>query len=367
MATQVLLISGSSWSVPDDCTSATVECIGGGAGGGESVGGAGADYAKLDAISLTPGANIPMQIGAAGTSGGAGGDTWFSTAGTVQAKGGGSASTSVGDTTFAGGTTTSAGGGGAAGPSGAGGAASGNTGGTGDGGTTPAGANGTEWGTAGSGGGGTASVPSGPAVFVQGAYLAPTDPNPLVLPDPPTAGNRLILSGYLGDTRTFSAPDDSWGLVTSFHDVADARLITVYTKISDGTEQTIDATFSGGTLHGASCVEFSNAGSIEATIFTGVAPQISPTQRRDFGPTNAPNNANAIPLIISGWEFGGNTYTFDSGWAGLGFASNADRLIPHYAYRIAPPNAAVSMSLTYSSGTNNSSPTPYLCLWIDPK
>lgn len=168
MTTQVLLTSGTSWTVPSDCISATVECIGGGQGGDTDTGGTGADYAKENSISLTPGASITIAIGAGGTgtttsTHNAGGDTWFDSTSTVLAKGGGSAATSVGNTVYAGGTTTTGGGGGAAGPGGAGGNASGSTGGAGDAGSGGAGgasgndgAAGAEWGTAGSGGGGGA-------------------------------------------------------------------------------------------------------------------------------------------------------------------------------------------------------------------
>jgi hypothetical protein len=151
--TVVILTSGSSWTVPADWNPAanTIEAIGGGAAGGASVGGTGADYAKVSNQSLS--GSIAISIGAAGASGGNGGDTTFGSI--LLAKGGGSASTDIGSTTYAGGTTTTAGGGGAAGSSGAGGNASGNTGGTGDNGTVPADASGTEWGTAGSGGGGS--------------------------------------------------------------------------------------------------------------------------------------------------------------------------------------------------------------------
>src|SRR5690348_10881235 len=135
--TEVLLTSGTSWTVPADCVSATVECIGGGQGGNATNGGNGADYAKVSNLALNPGDSIAIQIGAggAGVSSGtqnAGGDTKFGTY--VLAKGGGSASPDVGDVTYAGGTGDSSGAGGAAaGAGGAGASASGTTPGAGDG------------------------------------------------------------------------------------------------------------------------------------------------------------------------------------------------------------------------------------------
>lgn len=212
------------------------------------------------------------------------------------------------------------------------------------------------------------AAPSGPATFVQGAYRAPTDPNPLVLPSAPTAGNRLILSGYSGNNRTFSAPDGTWTLAKQWDDTTDSRRLTIYTKISDGTETSIAAKFSGGTLHGGSVVEFANAGGIEAVANGLIAPSQGSTTKRDFSTIGAPTNTNAVPLIISGWESGGNTYTYADGWAGLAFASNGDSLVPSYMYLATPPaGGATSTTVSYSSGTNNANPTPYLCLWIDPK
>lgn len=135
--TEVLITSGTSWQVPSDCVSATVECIGGGQGGNDVNGGNGGDYAKAANIALTPGDTVAVQIGAGGAvvaSGtqNAGGDTKFGSQ--VLAKGGGSASVDVGGVSFAGGAGDSSGAGGAAaGAGGAGASAVGTTPGAGDG------------------------------------------------------------------------------------------------------------------------------------------------------------------------------------------------------------------------------------------
>jgi len=114
--------------VPANVYSVTVECWGGGAGGGRSAnagracgGGGGGAYAKKNSLIVTPGSSISYSIGVGGagssaSSGNPGGDTWFSSTGTVLAKGGtgvnqssttggagGAASSSVGDVKYDGG------------------------------------------------------------------------------------------------------------------------------------------------------------------------------------------------------------------------------------------------------------------------
>jgi hypothetical protein len=138
-----------------------VECTGGGGAGGVASGtasgaggGAGGQYAKK-AVSVSAGTSYTVTVGGvavAVTTGGVvtnGNDSWFSTAGTVIAKGGaggadatgatgaggtGSTTGGIGDTVFAGGSgasgvssTQSGGGGGGAGSSGTGNSASGAT------------------------------------------------------------------------------------------------------------------------------------------------------------------------------------------------------------------------------------------------
>jgi hypothetical protein len=181
--TTIFLDSGSSWTVPADWNSAdnSIECIGGGAGGSDSAvnyAGQGGGYSKITNLSLIRGAPVAYQIGAAGaggSTGAAGGDTWFNgaslAAASVGAKGGAAAGFSNDNTALGVGTTKYNGGwqfgqakgGGAAGPnghgvggntSGNGGANFGGAGGT-DGATPTAGGNGTEWDAShGSGGGG---------------------------------------------------------------------------------------------------------------------------------------------------------------------------------------------------------------------
>ncbi|MDO8517875.1 MAG: hypothetical protein Q7S26_01105 [bacterium] len=88
------LTSGTSFTVPLDWdpTNNTIETIGGGGGGAGGTplheggdGGGGGAYSKISNLSLTPGASVIYQVGAAGTAGptgggglgGNGGDTYF--------------------------------------------------------------------------------------------------------------------------------------------------------------------------------------------------------------------------------------------------------------------------------------------------
>lgn len=176
------ITTGTTWTVPASWNSTDNKIRVIGAGGGGALGGGGGGggaYAEIINKALTPESSISIQIGAAGSQGTAGGDTWFEATSTVLAKGGGGAS---GDTAGAGGSAASSvgttkrdggtggtgganggGGGGAAGDVAAGGNSPGQNGGNGnppDGGlgaTTAgaAGGDGTELnGTVGSGGGG---------------------------------------------------------------------------------------------------------------------------------------------------------------------------------------------------------------------
>ncbi|NLG19737.1 MAG: tail fiber domain-containing protein, partial [Fibrobacter sp.] len=142
-----------SFTVPTGVTSLKVEAWGGGGNGGEGYffepcGGGGGAYAANPSISVTPGASYSVRVGSSGS------DSYFRNTSTLRAAGGsteapGTASSSVGTVKYSGGSPTcgsglysSAGaGGGSAGPHGAGGNASGGTGGVGDAGYGGAGGN----------------------------------------------------------------------------------------------------------------------------------------------------------------------------------------------------------------------------------
>jgi hypothetical protein len=97
------LTSTQTWTCPAGVTSVQVECIGGGGGGGGGDtnnsgggGGGGGAYSIKTSFATTPGVGYTATVGAGGsagnsngTDGSVGGDTWFSTSGTVLAKGGG--------------------------------------------------------------------------------------------------------------------------------------------------------------------------------------------------------------------------------------------------------------------------------------
>jgi len=139
--------TSGTWVAPAGVTSVTVEAWGGGGGGQNGgahpgAGGGGGAYARKE-VSVTPGNSYTVTIGAGGGEAQDGGDSWFSSTGTVLADGGyftsgssgskgagGLASASVGDVTYSGGsggarpgagTNPGGGGGGSATASGAGG------------------------------------------------------------------------------------------------------------------------------------------------------------------------------------------------------------------------------------------------------
>lgn len=108
--------SSTTWTCPAGVTSVQVECWAGGAGGGcvygavsfgnsANAGGGGA-YSKLNTYSVTPGNNYTVTVGTGGAGGDAagavngqpGGDSWFSTSGTVLAKGGTGGQSNIGST-----------------------------------------------------------------------------------------------------------------------------------------------------------------------------------------------------------------------------------------------------------------------------
>src|SRR5271165_3873488 len=115
MTTKVIfLTSGTTiFPVPSDWNDAdnTIEAIAGGQAGGAASaggrygggGGGGGAYTKLTNVSLTPGGNIPVQIGQGGVYsssatgyGQAGTDTWFDSTSTLFAQGAGSSGNSGG-------------------------------------------------------------------------------------------------------------------------------------------------------------------------------------------------------------------------------------------------------------------------------
>lgn len=125
MTTIYLVGNGIGALSPASTGTWTVECWGAGAAGSGGNGGAGGSYSKITGFSATSGTPVAFTLGAPGTSGGQGGDTWFSSTVTVLAPGGGSSTTAVGTVKNAGGVSsfaiTSAGSGaGAGGPSGVG-------------------------------------------------------------------------------------------------------------------------------------------------------------------------------------------------------------------------------------------------------
>jgi hypothetical protein len=118
-----LVGNGTGTYTPNVTTPANIQCWGAGQAGnisGQS--GAGAYWAVVNGFVLTNGNPVGFSLGAPGlTSGQAGGDTWFGSAPTVTAPGGGSVTAPVGNFFNAGGALGAAGAAGNAGGGGAGG------------------------------------------------------------------------------------------------------------------------------------------------------------------------------------------------------------------------------------------------------
>lgn len=83
--------ASGTWTAPTGVTSVSVEVWGGGGGSGyhNGGGGGGGAYSKVNALAVTPGNNYTVTVGAGGGESQDGGDSWFSSSGTVMAKGGG--------------------------------------------------------------------------------------------------------------------------------------------------------------------------------------------------------------------------------------------------------------------------------------
>lgn len=152
--TQIILTSGTSWTVPGDFNKNdnTVEAIGGGANGNRN-GGGGAEYRKLTNFDPAGAGSIPYTIG------GAGADTTWNTTSLIAKKGNGQS----GGTGGTGGTGHDGGGGGGgyAGGGGGGGGGAGGTTAAGSGGTSApfvAGGPGGNGGTSNGGAGGAAGI-----------------------------------------------------------------------------------------------------------------------------------------------------------------------------------------------------------------
>lgn len=184
---QATYTSSDTWTCPEGITEVAVECWGAGGDGGTSIsaagggGGGGGAYARVSVLSVTPGNDYTVTVGASG-----GDDSWFGDTSTVLAKGGGNggdaalvatpgaggvggnANHCVGDVSWSGGngsagsTLAPGAGGGSAGEDGDGASASGTTAGAGGlfGGASGAGSGN---GTASGGGGAAAGLLSGSA------------------------------------------------------------------------------------------------------------------------------------------------------------------------------------------------------------
>lgn len=257
MSTQQTFTSTGTWTAPAGIFSIQVECWGAGGSGaawasqanGGATGGGGAAYAKKNSVTVVPGTVYTVTVGTGGTAvsvgnnGNAGGDSWFSTSGTVIAKGGsggiyqttaqpltgalgGQSASCIGDTVFSGGNagsmTTNAinasSGGGAAGSTGAGGNATNNsnTAGTAGTGTTVNGGNGgiannsglpvagSNYGGAGGGGNNVTSAAGASGLIVLTWNLFQATPTEQETTHDIVVGNKVFVSNGVKDSQSSS-------------------------------------------------------------------------------------------------------------------------------------------------------------------
>lgn len=338
------LTTTSAWTAPAGTTSVQVECWGAGGAGGSATttncaggGGAGGAYAKNTSIAVTAGVQYVVTVGLGGfaatpsgnTAAVSGDDTWFSTTGTVLAKGGagggdrstagngtagtGTTTGSIGGTTFAGGNgaigasaTNGGGGGGGPGDAAVGGNASGITAGTGGsagGGAGGAGISGTVGGhglTPGGAGGGaranSATVRLG-GDGGNGQVLLTWTSGPTLVSDSDTSAGTESQS----IAATLSGSETSSGTETQSLDLAD-------TETSLGTEsQTIAATLSD-TETGAG-TETQSISLSDTDTSNGVDSE-SVLQAALGSETNAGVDTESIAATLSDNETGIGTETF---------------------------------------------------------
>jgi subtilisin-like proprotein convertase family protein len=260
----VTYTANGSYTVPAGVTQITVECWGGGGRGGTrqgsngaAAGGGGGAYAR-SVLTVTPGQVFTVTVGAGSNNGGTpGGDSWFGTASTVMAKGGGSvannittgasggsAASSVGTITYSGGNGSNSNLSGGGGGSSAGIAANGANGAVPAGGTAPAGGgnggngrsttqgDGQDGSAPGGGGGGALRTSSGTRDGGQGGdgrVVVSFDPNGICM-------TALVLNAIPDNacgSNELAAPMTISGLPTTLGTAAgNARLLSVELIIS---------------------------------------------------------------------------------------------------------------------------------------
>ncbi|MBL7950443.1 MAG: T9SS type A sorting domain-containing protein [Flavobacteriales bacterium] len=274
--------SSGTFVVPAGVSQVTVECWGGGGRGGARTtngrggGGGGGAYVR-SVISVTEGSTYTVTVGTGSTGTGAGGDSWFSTASTVMAKGGssagnnnangasgGAAASSIGTFKFAGGnganapSGTGGGGGSSAGTAAAGnsstvqaGASAPSGGGAGGDGGNGTFADGEAGSTPGGGGGGgergccfDVAGGNGANGRVVLTYTPCTGPTVSVSPTAPTicAGQSVTLVGS-GATEGYTwAPATGLNATTGATVIATPATTTTYTVTGTNTGCSITGT-----------------------------------------------------------------------------------------------------------------------------
>jgi len=378
IGTQVVLTTGTSWTVPAGVTNISIECWGGGGGGGNRTtlngrGGGGGAYAKVNSYAVTPGAVIPISIGAGGGSAANGGNTTFNTnicvaaggsAGVTNGAGGtgGLASASTGDITANGGSGAQNGGGGSAGVTAlgltsataiagnnasvcTGGTAVANGGAGGSGNCANQSIGGGAGGFPGGGGGGGSKGGGGPAILYGGAgaqgriiitYL-PEITTPTVTGIGTTSATLGANFVNANGATTVSERGICWGTTPAptTNCTSSGTATGVYTQLVSG--------FTAGTLYyyrGYITVESGTGYSEDGTFTTDTTLAVT-------GPSSIISPVTTGTLTASGGSSGGTvSFNYVSGGCSLGGADNATLTVTDFS------NSPCVVTATRAAGGN---------------
>jgi len=195
-----------------------------------------------------------------------------------------------------------------------------------------------------------AVAPSGAATLVNtgGSTGFTTVPN-ITFPATPAAGNLLVVTVFAPSGATPLATPTGWTQIDGSAQ-STSRPQQVFKRIADGTETAFSATYSGSNASwGVMYSEWHGATNVAPITGTAVN---SGTSTPTLGPSAAPPAVNALPLFFSvARNATGKIASVPAGWT-LPRADNTV-YVPILTYMQAPPNAAVSETVTLTQTTNN--------------
>jgi hypothetical protein len=175
----------------------------------------------------------------------------------------------------------------------------------------------------------------------------------LPLKQPAAAGNTLVMCITARDNQTPATPS-GW---TKAGDLllpgTSVGHVWWFTKLAAGGETSVSFTWAGvSTINGIAAQEWQ--GTVTLSGFSGAA--LGAASPATFGPSTAPPNANAVPLLYAEATTltSNESFTADAAWNYVGPSSASGT---KYGVTIigtqAAPNAAVSVTFTYSAGVEN--------------